>query len=86
MGLRRYRWWIAGTLVAVLSTLTGVFIYHYDRLFHDNFKTVVEGEVYRSAQPSPEHLREWKQHYGVAQLLEQNPEFQGNERKQQRKP
>jgi protein tyrosine phosphatase (PTP) superfamily phosphohydrolase (DUF442 family) len=34
-----------------------------------NFHTVVPGEVYRSAQPLPMHIREWKRLYGLATIL-----------------
>jgi len=36
---------------------------------HGNFRGVVPGKVYRSAQPSPEQLREWTGRYGFKTVI-----------------
>jgi protein tyrosine/serine phosphatase len=34
-----------------------------------NFRAVLEGRVYRSGQPSPSHLRAWKEKYGLRTVI-----------------
>lgn len=47
----------------------------YQRFITRNFHTVVEAKVYRSAQPTPEHLRRWASDHGIKTVIN----LRGNE-------
>lgn len=66
---RRFRWWrclLVATLVAGVS-LFG--LWAYQRWVLVNFHEVVPGEVYRSAQPSAEHIRKWVEEYDIRTIV-----------------
>jgi protein tyrosine phosphatase (PTP) superfamily phosphohydrolase (DUF442 family) len=45
----------------------GAYLYHFEVQGH--FHIVVDGEVYRSAQPSPGLLKEWQAEYGLRTVV-----------------
>ena len=62
--------WRRRLVVAALVMLAGLFgLYSVQRWVLHNFHEVVPGEVYRSAQPGPEQLRQWMQRYGIRTVV-----------------
>ena len=47
-----------------------MWIWTYLRTAGDNFHTVVDGVLYRSATPSPENLEKWQRKYKIATWLD----------------
>jgi protein tyrosine phosphatase (PTP) superfamily phosphohydrolase (DUF442 family) len=67
-GVRRRRLrWAAGGILAACVVLAGALLWRY--AFATNFSTVVPGQAYRSAQPSPETLRRWISRYGLRTVV-----------------
>jgi protein tyrosine/serine phosphatase len=62
----RWRWRIS---VAFLILIAAFLIYVADTIYHANFHTVVNGEVYRSGQMSVEQLTHVIQKYGIKSIL-----------------
>jgi protein tyrosine phosphatase (PTP) superfamily phosphohydrolase (DUF442 family) len=58
---------------AILTAAAGGLLiggyYAYLRLVTTNFHEVVPGQVYRSAQPSPEQVRQWVPKYGLKTIV-----------------
>ena len=52
-------------LIAV--TATGYYVFFFVR--NANFKTVVPGKIYRSAQPSQKNLQEWIERYDIKTII-----------------
>ena len=54
---------------------------YYNRNVLGNFREVLPGQVYRSAQPTPEQLRRWTSQYGLKSVLNlrgtQTADFEG---------
>jgi uncharacterized protein (TIGR01244 family) len=50
--------------VAVVIGLYAAYLVHTD-----NFHTVIAGELYRSARPSPEEIAEWHKRYGIKTII-----------------
>lgn len=64
------RWTLRIILLAVAAAgLTAGGYWFYLRMICNNFHVVVEGQVYRSAQPSPELLRKWADEYGLKTVI-----------------
>ena len=55
-------------VVLILAAVIGLY-YCYNYYICDNFKTVISGEIYRSAQPSSAHLNEWIDKYGLKSVV-----------------
>jgi len=53
----------------ILLTLAGTGYYLFFFVINANFREVVANKVYRSAQPSPEHLRKWVKRYGIKTVI-----------------
>ena len=43
--------------------------YYYHQVIRKNFRAVAEGQVYRSAQPSPAELKEWARQHGFKTVV-----------------
>ncbi len=56
-------------IAAVSSLAAGLVLFFRDFLFHENLHTVIAGDVYRSAQPSPEMLERWTRTIGLRSLI-----------------
>lgn len=67
-GHKRRRWVIA-LLVGVAVALAAWGCYVYRIQVQGNFGVVVDGQVYRSAQPTPEHIRKWAGQYGLKTIV-----------------
>jgi len=52
-----------------LLILTGIGYYLFFFVIKANFREVVPNKVYRSAQPSPKHLRKWVMRYGIKTVI-----------------
>lgn len=65
--LKRLRTLCLCVILGLALPLIGYYL--YVRVLHNNFHVVVQGRVYRSAQPSPQHLREWKRKYGLRSII-----------------
>jgi protein tyrosine phosphatase (PTP) superfamily phosphohydrolase (DUF442 family) len=64
------RKWIWRGGLAVLALLLSVAAWAaHQRYVRKNFHPVVDGQVYRSAQPSVEDFREWQKRHGIASVL-----------------
>ncbi|MBS3734027.1 MAG: tyrosine-protein phosphatase [Phycisphaerae bacterium] len=59
--------WTAAALVLLL--LAGAGYYLVQRVWRGNFATVVEGQVYRSAQPTVHQIARWSRRYGLRTLV-----------------
>lgn len=76
---RRRRLWILSALL-VAGTIGGFAVHRrYTRKTLANFKTVVEGKVYRSGQPGPDHLRRWRAEHGIATVINLRGADEGRE-------
>jgi protein tyrosine/serine phosphatase len=64
--MRTVRWVLA--VVAALAVAAGGY-YAYARFAAVNFGVVEPGQVYRSAQPSPERLKAWIARYGLKTII-----------------
>ncbi|MFT5441665.1 MAG: protein tyrosine/serine phosphatase [Myxococcota bacterium] len=58
-----------GLLVTIALGGIGVGFYFQNFLFRENLHTVVEGKLYRSAQPSPEGLSKWIESKGLRSVI-----------------
>ena len=54
-------------IILLVSAGTGYCIFLF--VMNANFREVVTGKIYRSAQPSPEHLRKWVEQYGIKTVI-----------------
>ncbi len=54
-------------LLVLFLTGTGYYLYFF--VINANFREVVPNKVYRSAQPSPNHLRKWAGRYGIKTVI-----------------
>jgi len=63
------RWVRWGLVVAVTAFALAAGYYVYLFYWQGNFRTVVDGQVYRSAQPTPAHLAAWKRDYGIRTVI-----------------
>jgi protein tyrosine/serine phosphatase len=79
------RWAAISLGLVSLAALSAGGYYVYQRHVRLNFGTVVEGQVYRSAQPTAEKLSGWVQQYGLRTIINlrgENPrpaeEFEGS--------
>lgn len=74
---------LALLVVVLLVAAVGYFVVR--RYWMGNFHTVVEGQVYRSAQPSPRNLKDWVARYGLKTVInlrgENDKPFYETERK-----
>lgn len=68
-GRRRLRWVLIPVAVVALAGGGFAGYRYYVRTVLGNFDTVVPGRIYRSGQPTPEHLREWKEKHGVRTII-----------------
>jgi len=66
-GASRWKRWVLAAAVTVVAVGGGYFAYTF--YWRGNFRTVVEGQVYRSAQPSPADLSAWKREYGIRTVI-----------------
>jgi len=67
---RRWPLWVGIGIGALLLTAGSIAGYrHYQRHILANFRTVVEGQVYRSGLPTPDQLREWKETRGIQAVV-----------------
>lgn len=64
---RKWLWRGAAALGAVIVSVAAWAA--CQRYLGKNFHAVIEGHVYRSAQPTPEDLRAWKEKYGLRSVL-----------------
>ena len=64
---RFQRFWHGLYLILLLVVFVGAYLVYSSA--HGNFRGVVPGKVYRSAQPSPEQLREWTGRYGFKTVI-----------------
>ena len=64
---RRWIWRTSIALGALILAVAGWAA--HQRYVRKNFHTVIEGQVYRSAQPTTEELRKWKEAYGLRSVL-----------------
>ncbi|MCK4602226.1 MAG: tyrosine-protein phosphatase, partial [Phycisphaerae bacterium] len=55
-------------LIAAAAAVAGGW-YTYQRFFCGNFHVIVDGEAYRSAQPTPQQLRQWARQYGLKTII-----------------
>ena len=55
-------------LVLLIAGFGGGY-YWYVRHYRTNFHAIVDGQVYRSAQPAPELLKEWVRRYGLKTVI-----------------
>jgi protein tyrosine/serine phosphatase len=62
----RFRKRVVRTLSIVLGVI-GVFALY--TCYMDNFHTVVVGELYRSARPTPELIAKWHKRYGIKTII-----------------
>lgn len=53
----------------LLMILTGIGYYLFFFVINANFREVVPNKVYRSAQPSPNHLKKWVPKYGIKTVI-----------------
>lgn len=65
----RRRWILAAAGALLLVAAVPVARYQYHRFVLKNFETVIDGRVYRSAQPEPRHLREWTREHGIRTVI-----------------
>lgn len=65
---RRFKPWVIGASV-LLAPVLCLAIYIATIIGTGNFHPVVEGEIYRSAQPTPERIAAYKSHYGIATII-----------------
>jgi len=56
-------------MACALLAAAGAGYYLYVRVLRTNFHEVVPGKVYRSAQPSPGQIHEWKQEYDLKTVV-----------------
>jgi len=65
----RRRWirWPAILIIMLAATAGSYYLYVFE--LHCNFRTVVAGQVYRSAQPSHDDLVGWKREYGLKTVI-----------------
>ncbi len=69
--------WSRKVLPALLAVAIPSGFYLYFFIINANFREVVPQKVYRSAQPSPAHLRKWASRYGIKTVIN----LRGNVRK-----
>jgi len=74
---RRRKWLVPVLLVGGLVAVAGGYVLHL-RYVRKNFDTVVDGQVYRSAQPGAADLREWRDEHGIRTVLN----LRGNEERE----
>lgn len=74
MRIGRY---LLGALLAFTVAIGGLYIYVNLRIASGNFGVVVPGEVYRSAQVTPEMIRDYRERYGIATILNLRPPSPG---------
>jgi protein tyrosine phosphatase (PTP) superfamily phosphohydrolase (DUF442 family) len=55
--------------VLFLMTLAGIGYFLFLFVINANFREVVPNKVYRSGQPSPNHLRKWVTKYGIKTVI-----------------
>jgi protein tyrosine/serine phosphatase len=67
--IRRRYWILGGAGILALAAAGFGGHYYYTRYVLANFKTVVPGRIYRSGQPSPKHLRQWKEEHGIRTVI-----------------
>ena len=53
----------------LLAVLVVIGLYAAYLVSTNNFHTVVAGELYRSARPSPEEIAAWHKRYGIKTIL-----------------
>lgn len=53
----------------LLAALVVIGAYAAYLAYTDNFHTVIAGELYRSAQPSPEDIAAWHKRYGIKTIV-----------------
>jgi protein tyrosine/serine phosphatase len=62
--------WVLSMSVLFAASAGGLVSYtYYLRVVRARFDTVVPGQVYRSGQPTPAHLREWTRRYGLRTVI-----------------
>lgn len=66
---RKLRWILIPVAVVALAGGGFAGYRYYTRHVLGNFDTVVQGKVFRSGQPTPEHLREWKEKHGIRTVV-----------------
>jgi len=54
---------------ALLAFVATIGVYAGYLIFTDNFHTVIAGQLYRSAQPSPQEISEWHKRYGIKTII-----------------
>jgi protein tyrosine/serine phosphatase len=62
----------------LLAVLVLVGLYAAYQVSTDNFHTVIPGELYRSARPSPGNIEKWHERYGIktiVNLMGPHPEY-----------
>lgn len=64
---KRRRWlWAAAGVILASAGASAYAIYHF---VDENFHAVVEGQVYRSAQPGPKQLEQWSREYHLRTVV-----------------
>jgi len=53
-----------------LAALAVIGLYAAYLISTNNFHTVIPGELYRSARPSPEEIAEWHKRYGIKTIID----------------
>lgn len=66
-GAFRWKLWALAAAVTIVAVGAGYYVYTFT--WRANFRTVVEGQVYRSAQPSAGDLSDWKREYGIRTVI-----------------
>lgn len=56
-------------LTLFLIFFTILLIWGYNIYVAGNFHTVIEGELYRSAQPTPEQIKKYSEKYGIKTII-----------------
>jgi protein tyrosine phosphatase (PTP) superfamily phosphohydrolase (DUF442 family) len=58
------------SIFVIILILSGAGYYYFHFIVNSNFREVVAGKVYRSAQPSGTNLREWVNKYGIKTVVD----------------
>lgn len=61
--------WFVSVLVVCLVAVICLGYYYFFFVYRANFREVVAGKVYRSAQPLPAHLEKWIGRYGIRTII-----------------
>lgn len=79
----RRRWRLRVGISALSLALLGGGAFLYQRYVRLNFATVVEGQAYRSAQPTPDALRKWHDEFGLRTVVNLRGRYNDEEYKRE---